>query len=227
MLGRLDLFGLRINDAGCRVIAESLRTNRRLRRLDIENDEITGQGYASFIPVVCDASDIESTLNSNHTLEYVTGRFGLYSLVPTELSELLGMNNKGTDRRTVTKLKVLRCHFKDDFDLTAVAGLDAKILPHLLAWLGRLKSECSNFVEEQMCLSALYRITRHAPDLCGYPSYERVARLKAEDQVALLGHKLNVAESRIEKLQLANEAMERELEELRRNKRQKGAAFLE
>ena len=137
--------------------------------------------------------------------------------------------NNGTDKKFTAQLKVLRCHFNGNFDLTAVAGLDAKALPNLLTWFGRLmnSSKSANREDERSCRSAFYRIIRHNPELCGYPSYEKVARLKAEDQVVTLELKLRDARKQNEKLQLANEAMERELEELRRNKRQKGAAFLE
>jgi len=192
----------------------------------MNNFEITSQGYATFIPIVCDSSSIQSTMNSNHTLEQVS--YFHNPRVPKTLYHILHMNTT-TDKRAVAKLKVLRYHFNGNFNMKAVAGLDAKALPYLLSWFGRLmsSSKSANREDDRTCRSAFYRIIRHNPELCGYPSYERVARIKAEDQVALLGHKLNVAESRIEKLQLANEAMERELEELRRNKRQKGAAFLE
>ena len=246
MLRDLYLYRNRINDDGCRVIAESLRTNRRLRRLGMEsNDEITVQGFASFVPVVCDASSIESTLNSNHVLTSVSCRA---NLVPAELIELLN-TNYNADERTVAKLKVLRCHFSDDFDLTAVAGLDAKALPYLLAWFDRLHNDdatsCadSKEEEEQTCRSAFYRIVRHNPELCGYPSYERTMRLRAEDQVAKaatriekLQHEANElaeAKSRIRELEnevneakSRNEALECELEEVRSNKRQKGATLL-
>ena len=245
MLRDLYLYRNRINDDGCRVIAESLRTNRRLRRLGMEsNDEITVQGFASFVPVVCDASSIESTLNSNHVLTSVSCRA---NLVPAELIELLN-TNYNADERTVAKLKVLRCHFKDDFDLTAVAGLDAKALPYLLAWFGGLHAivtSCADPKDGPTCRSAFYRIVRHSPELCGYPSYERMMRFKAEDQVAKLGYELDDEKSRNEKLQhdanelvgaksrireLENEAneaksrieaLERELEEVGSNKRQK------
>jgi len=72
MLKNLDLHGNRIEDDGCRVIAESLRINRRLRRLNMYPFGISSKGLDAFIPVVCDVSSIESTLNSNHTLEQVS-----------------------------------------------------------------------------------------------------------------------------------------------------------
>ena len=176
-LRKLNLNGNPINDAGCRIIAESLRINRRLRCLLCFNMEITTQGFASFIPVVCDASSIESTLNSNHTIEQVNPSGD--KRVPLELVKLIFMN-RDMDKTIVAKMKVLRSHFSGNFDLTAIAGLDAKALPYLLAWFGRLRRECSNFEEEQMYLSALYRITRHNPEICSHPSYNRRMRLKAK-----------------------------------------------
>ena len=217
MMRELYLDHNHINDDGCRMIAESLRTNRRLRRLSFENKEITKEGYKSFIPVLCDTSSIESTLDSNHTLEQVNVSIARSS----EIGDALRMN-KTTDKRTVAELKVLSSHFSGYFDLTIVASLDTKLLPHLLAWFGRLKeSKSTNLKDRQSCRSALYRVIRYSPELCGFPSFERMARLKAENQVATLAlrneqleREANVAKSRIK-------ALEREVEELRSNKRQK------
>ena len=226
MLRELFLYGNRVKDEGCRIIVESLRTNRRLRRLGIK---ITSQeGFASFIPVVCDASDVQSTLNSNHVLTSVTT--GETVRVPADLSKLLD-TNRNIDKSTVAKLKVLRCHFNGNFDLTATAGLDDKALPYLLGWFGsrRLRySKSADLDDGQTCRSAFYRIVRHNPVLCGYPSYERAARLKAEDQVATLEQKLDGSESRNEELRrevklakLRIESLVQELDEVRSNKRLK------
>ena len=219
MLKTLNLHKNPINDAGCMIITESLRINRRLKqlwinesRLSNDNDDITGQGFASFIPVVCDASSIDSTLNSNHTLELVNTRWD--KRVPRELLDILEMN-RNRDKSTVAKLKVLRYHFNGIFN---IAGLDAKALPHLLAWFSRLKKEIVYLHDgHQLCGSALYRIIRHSPELCSYPSHERLIRLKAENQVATLNCELRDARKQIE-------ALKREVEELRSDKRQKTEA---
>ena len=111
MLRKLILRRNNINDEGCRVIAQSLRMNRRLRWLEIDSDYITCQGFASFIPVICDASSIEETLNSNHIIEYIGASNRSHDRVPEDLIELLEIN-AGTDKENTAKLKVLRCHFK-------------------------------------------------------------------------------------------------------------------
>ena len=170
MLRKLDLYQNRIRDDGCIVIAESLRTNKRLRWLSVGINNITSEGFLSFIPVVCDASSIDRTLNSNHTLEQVTTYRETF--VPRELLDILQMN-KITDKRTTAKLKVLRCHFFDgDFDMTAIAGLDTKLLPRLLGWFGRLKeNKNADFKVLQSCRSTFYRIIQHKPELCRCPNY--------------------------------------------------------
>ena len=183
MLRKLDLHGNSINDDGCRIIAESLRINKRLRYCGIFSSEVTGRGFASFIPVVvCDASSIDSTMNSNHTLEEFS---------PFVRIDILEMN-KNKDKKSVAKLKVLRYHFIGNFDLTAEASLDTKSFPHLLAWFGRLKnSESADFKITQSCRSALYRIIRHNPELFEYPSYEIMKRwmgLKEDNRVATFEH---------------------------------------
>lgn len=170
MLKRLLLDGSRIKDDGCKVIARSLRHNRRLKWLYANDCGISDQGLASFTTAVCDTSravcdtsSIESTLDSNHTLEgIIAGNFGSFKYVPATLATLLRLN-KDRDKAATANLKVLRCHFSHGFDLTA-AGLDAKILPYLLEWLGRLpntylRSECADPDDEATCRSAFFRIS--------------------------------------------------------------------
>lgn len=225
MLKRLLLDGSRIKDDGCKVIARSLRHNRRLKWLYANDCGISDQGLASFTTAVCDTSravcdtsSIESTLDSNHTLEgIIAGNFGSFKYVPATLATLLQLN-KDRDKAATANLKVLRCHFSHGFDLTA-AGLDAKILPYLLEWLGRLpntylRSECADPDDEATCRSAFFRIIKHNSYLCSYPSYDRVMRHRAEDQVAKLGRELSKAQSRIETL-------ERELEKVRSKRRKR------
>ena len=214
---KLHLIGNPINDAGCRIIAESLRNNRRLREIRIKESNrssanITDQAYAAFVRVVCDTSSIESTLTSNHTLADVSCN---YISKPPELRAILDMN-RGFDKRTVAKLKVLRYHFKGNFNMSAIAGLDTKALPYLLAWFNRLRSRIAYYHQDKRrwCNSVLYRIIRHNPGLCSYPSPEKLIRLKAENQVATLSCELKDARKQIE-------ALKREVEELRSDKRRK------
>ncbi|EJK60624.1 hypothetical protein THAOC_18984 [Thalassiosira oceanica] len=163
MLVKLILQKNNINDDGCRVIAESLRMNRRLRWLVIDSDRITSQGFASFITVVCNASSIKETLDSNHIIEYIATSNGLHDRVPEDLIELLEMN-QGTDKKATAELKVLRCHFNDSVD---VAMLDTKTLPFLFQWFGRLNDGNEDTKVTRSCGSALYRIIKDNPELCG------------------------------------------------------------
>ncbi|EJK72012.1 hypothetical protein THAOC_06497, partial [Thalassiosira oceanica] len=170
---KLDLYQNRIRDDGCMVIAESLRTNKRLRWLSVGMNNITSDGFASFIPAVYDTSSIDSTLNSNHTLEQVTTYRERFA--PRELLDILRMN-KTTDKRSTAKLKVLRCHFFDgNFDMTAIASLDMKLLPCLLGWFARLKeSKNADFKVLQSCRSTVYRMIQRNPELCRCPHYENM-----------------------------------------------------
>lgn len=229
---KLNLIGNTINDAGCRIIAESLRNNSRLRQLCIdeswliENHKITGQGFASFIPVVCDTSSIESTLISNHTLVYVNTNSD--QRVPRELYDILQMN-RSVEKSTVAKLKVLRYHFSGNFNMSAIAGLDAKALPDLLAWFNRLGHRMKYHQDGlQLYKSAFHRIIRHNPELCSYPSPDKLIRLKLESQVATLNCDLRDAREQVATLncELRDarkqiEALKREAEELNSNKRLK------
>ncbi|KAL7533133.1 hypothetical protein ACHAWF_004354, partial [Thalassiosira exigua] len=59
-----------IDDACAAILASSLRGNRKLKRLILrgENHSITESGWDTFSAVLCDASSVEATYQSNHTL---------------------------------------------------------------------------------------------------------------------------------------------------------------
>lgn len=68
-------------------------------------------------------------------------------------------------------------------------------------------SDVSSILQLMSKIRPTYRIIRHKPELCGYPGYERMERLKAENQVTTLTlhneellRELNAARSRIEAL---------------------------
>ena len=84
-----------------------------------------------------------------------------------KMIELLEMN-ADTDKKNTAKLKVLRCHFNENVDLMDVASLGTGSLPFLSQWFGGLNDSNEDTKVKQSCGSALYRLIKHKPELCGY-----------------------------------------------------------
>jgi len=67
-LKELELDDNNITDRGAEIIAASLKHNTTLERLSLENSNITDRGNKAFLKLFVDASSIDNTYNSNHTL---------------------------------------------------------------------------------------------------------------------------------------------------------------
>ena len=67
-LGDLDLDDNNITDRGAVIIAVSLKHNTKLATLSLRDNNITDRGNRAFLKLFVDASSIDNTYNSNHTL---------------------------------------------------------------------------------------------------------------------------------------------------------------
>ena len=173
-------------DSDCAIsIAESLLTNRSLRKLILSGNPIPNLNdgdLCAFSKVVCNTSSINQSYLSNHTLENVN--FGNTALWEQQqlidwkrLNSLLELN-KGTNKGHVAIKKILLHH--PDFDIEQFYQWDSegerslKALPHLIDWFGRAKEAVladdearggavnMNQVENRK-LTALYQFARDMP----------------------------------------------------------------
>ena len=139
-------------DLSCNVIgndvlisfANSLAGNNKLKELFLDYFEgptsITNAGWEAFCRVLCNKSSIDSTFNSNHTLERITdpvnGEIDEAEL-PSDLQALLQLN-RGSSKVEVARRKILDVHFSGgDISIQAFIGVDLKALPHAIAWMAR------------------------------------------------------------------------------------------
>jgi len=68
-LKSLYLRDIDIRDDGSKIIAASLKHNKKLQELYLTHNNLTIEGYVAFLELVIDITSIESTYTSNHTLE--------------------------------------------------------------------------------------------------------------------------------------------------------------
>ena len=107
--------------------------------------------------------------------------------------------------------KIFRYHLSGgDFDLSQFLNMDVKSLPLILGSIAT-HFNIGTDDEARKC-TALYRVLKNVPELCGFPSTERIARRQLEAENAQL--KVDVAD-----LQRRNEELVSKIEELESNKR--------
>lgn len=139
--------GMAIDDEALAILVNGLTRNSRLRLLGIHNDSITPDGWSLVSNLLCNTASIQTTLNSNHTLEEIW----LYSgeRPPHELDALLKMN-ENEDKLEVAHSKVVVNHSARSFELLSVEMGDfeqQKLLPSTMAWLCRDKTGQSHVYE--------------------------------------------------------------------------------
>ena len=117
----LSLYCGNIDDEGVATIASSLRSNRRLKLMNLTESNITATGWNAFLPVLCDSSSINATHGSNHTLQ------SLGDDMPHDIETLLRMNCN-QDKSLVAAKKILQTHHHLDMKTLFDWGLD--LLPH-------------------------------------------------------------------------------------------------
>ena len=117
---------------------------------------------------------LRATVASNHALASLGHETTLAHFVHGRLLREFLWANRGGDPRAATRVKVLRRHVQDGLRVDDFAGLDASLLPRVLAWLGRGPDAAAD--EERTFLTvppsstarlaAIYRLVRGMPELC-------------------------------------------------------------
>ncbi|EJK58732.1 hypothetical protein THAOC_21117 [Thalassiosira oceanica] len=130
-LWKLNLDVTAIGDEGVVSLTEGLRNNQRLTLLSLDHNNITERGWNAFSSILCDASSINATYNSNHTLQDLGGD---YNEIPQDILMLLRLN-RDPDKSRVAANKILQVH--RHLDIRPFFGMGLDLLPHVVAWLER------------------------------------------------------------------------------------------
>ena len=93
--------------------------------------------------VLCDASSINATFLSNHSLENLGGAPSLGgSSIPRDVRSLLRLNKSSENKRRVAIKKILKHH--QHFDMQPFFEWDLKVLPIAVTWFERARSIGNN-----------------------------------------------------------------------------------
>ena len=147
----LNISATNIGDEGAATLAECLRSNQRLTRMYLANNNITENGWNAFPSVLCDTTSISATHGSNHTLRCL----GYVSNIPKDVKMLLELNS-GEDKSIVAANKILQAYHH--LDMRPLFGWEFGLLPYVIAWLVR-------FAESRLDLklSSMYEFVRAMP----------------------------------------------------------------
>jgi hypothetical protein len=163
VLRKLDIdleHNLGIQDEAVRNIAASLRDNTHLKELkfhEVDVRTLRSYGNTHFDRLLCDASSIDSIVNSNHVLEVIYHERREFSPF-TEQCMLL---NRNPDKNKVIRDKILGFYCVGEFSVSPFSGMAVSVLPKVLSQFG---GNCN--------LSAIYRLLQCIPDLCNVSDRE-------------------------------------------------------
>ena len=139
-LEKLDLGGNSIDDDVLVSFANSLIGNNKLKELfidELEEEEIAITNWDALLNVLCNKSSIDTTFNSNHTLQRVFDpEYKDESDLPSGLQALLELNRENTEMEAARR-KIINAHFSGDFSMQPFIDMDLKTLPHAVAWMAR------------------------------------------------------------------------------------------
>jgi len=151
----------------------TLSTNATLKKLNVNCHVVEGYSiggiWKHFTNVLCNQDSIDSTLDSNHTLQWLSIDFIVYGNddnldeedddddegdeMPLEISSFLKIN-RNTDKAAISRRKVIMTHFSGSSDENTQKLIDfnfgLKQMPQLVHWIGK----------EQMDLTLMYDCIR-------------------------------------------------------------------
>ena len=158
-LEELHLIKNNIGDGSALVFANALSTNPKLKMLGLEDNDITAEGWSGFSKVLCDASSINSTFLSNHTLQ----ELGNEEEMPADVNYSLELNFTD-DKKQVAIEKILKHH--QHFDMQPFFEWDLKVLPFAISWFERARSiENDEVGIDNHKLGAIYQFVRAMPEV--------------------------------------------------------------
>ena len=173
-------------DSDCAIIlADALSRNTTLKRLGLRgNRKINTSGWAAILKLVCNTSSINNVIESNHTLRSV-GMFvksdvsrhrRITSSLGADSTNILRAAlelNVISNKRTVTRRKIIWGHTREDFNI-GNSSISTAAMPIILAWFG--DDTNANLVQyddpplqratvDTIRLESIYNILRARPDL--------------------------------------------------------------
>jgi len=200
-----------MGDEEAEIIATSLKHNTTLQTLDLRNNKsITERCYKAFLKLLVDASSIENTYNSNHTLKSCCVGQYLRNDVLDRVYEASALNEHGGNPKSIGRLKVIKYQLNSttrknlcslqgiEYCNNPFADIEPILLPNILALIGEKRGQ-----------SDLYAaLVPTAPELLSYIDREAMMRSIMESNMA----RIDALAKEMAPLIAQNADMERRLE---------------
>ena len=147
-----------------------MTNNIKLEYLFLDNNPIDQSVGDVFSNLLCNATNIEQTYLSNHTL----GNLSLPHDHGQNLQSLLGLNRNGNNESHVSIKKILKFHPNIDMEPLFEWGLEEddeertlKALPYIVDWFEKAKvavaEEDETYHIEEKKLSAIFQFAKAMP----------------------------------------------------------------
>lgn len=165
----LELQDNTISNLGARSTAKALSINHTLEAVYLDGNRISEEGWDAFSSILCNPSSLDTTYSSNHTLTSLA-RDRNEQHIPNKVLSLLQLN-KGVSwvnhqshikkKSYVIRQKILQTYLTGDFDMDpfTVESMTLKLIPHVLAWVGRAEEDVQSH-------SAMFTLLKEMPTLC-------------------------------------------------------------
>ena len=158
-----------LGDEEALIFANALACSCKLKSLElyqigpVENG-VTSAGWSGFSKVLCDASSVNNTFLSNHTLENL-GLNNEYEDVPLDVASSLALNKSSDDKKEVAIKKILKHH--QHFDMQPFFEWELKVLPIAITWFEIARSKCTNEKAgiDRRQLDAIYQYIHTMPEV--------------------------------------------------------------
>ena len=184
----LSIHNGKIGNEGALILANALANNKSLRCMGLCCCEgINERGWNGFLRLLCNTTSIDATNESNHHLEQLWSHRSLGGAgrnLPRELLYLLHAN-LDRSKTAVARKKIFHYHLNGDFSLAPFVSMDLDLLPNVLCFISKDYYTRDREIRQSRS-SAFYRIIRSFPELCGFPSSERILRYHVEAENAAL-----------------------------------------
>jgi len=225
-LTHLGLEWTGIDDEGAEILVDSLKHNKKLKRIFLKGNEMRDRGYRAFLKLLIDISSIQNTFNSNRTLEQCLLTLSDdNNIIQTWIDRICcgqtDVDGDVGDAKIITyqlnsQYRKELCHLQGvEYRSTGnlLANIEPVLLPKILVWIGRSHGQSEMYTALQSL----------APDLMSF--VDTKALLK--DKIASLTEELANLNSRLAFKELgdcAGEGNKGEGGNSEKNKRQRSAS---
>ena len=193
----IDISMNTMTDDCCPLLASAIR-GKALDSINLRWLRLSTTGLLHFLPLIFDGTDINSTVESSHTLDIISNN--------THFSPMKMALNINRDRTFSTakkiRKKVSHLHFRGQFSLLEVLDLNVILMPRVI-----------EFVATECGLSSVYRLVRcgNVAELFGFPSADRLKVRELEEENDKIAKENGEIKQEYDKLKEEIETLKREL----------------